>query len=57
MVKEGDALEVSLADGKIKNINTGAVCNFSPLPDFLMEILESGGLEPYITAEIKAGKM
>jgi hypothetical protein len=50
-------LEVSLADGKIKNINTGAVCNFSPLPDFLMGILESGGLEPYITAEIKAGKL
>ena len=56
-VKADDVLEVNLAEGKIKNLNTGAVCNFCPLPDFLMEILESGGLEPYITAEIKAGKM
>jgi len=30
---------------------------FDPLPDFLLEILESGGLEPYVTKQIAAGKM
>jgi len=30
---------------------------FTPLPDFLLEILESGGLEPYITKQIAAGKL
>src|SRR5271157_738068 len=40
-VKEGDVLEVDLHTGKIKNLNTGAIMKFAPLPDFLLEILES----------------
>jgi 3-isopropylmalate/(R)-2-methylmalate dehydratase small subunit len=56
-VKEGDVLEVNLQDGKIKNLTNGGVLNFTPLPDFLLEILESGGLEPYITKQIAAGKL
>ena len=56
-VKEGDVLEVNLQDGKIKNLTNGEILNFTPLPDFLLEILEAGGLEPYITKEIAAGRM
>ena len=56
-VKEGDVLEVNLQDGKIKNLTNGGVLKFTPLPDFLLEILESGGLEPYITKQIAAGKL
>ena len=56
-VKEGDMLEVNLQDGKIKNLTTGEVLNFTPLPGFLLDILESGGLEPYITKQIAAGKL
>jgi 3-isopropylmalate/(R)-2-methylmalate dehydratase small subunit len=56
-VKEGDILEVSLQDGKIKNLTNGELLKFDPLPEFLLEILESGGLEPYITKQIAEGKM
>ena len=56
-VKEGDVLEVNLHEGKIKNLNTKETLNFTPLPDFLMEILESGGLEPYANKLIAAGKL
>ena len=56
-VKEGDVLEVNLHEGKIKNLNTKETLNFAPLPDFLMEILESGGLEPYANKLIAAGKL
>ncbi len=56
-VKEGDEVEVDLHAGTIKNLTTGAILKFTPLPDFLLEILEAGGLEPYITAQIKAGKL
>jgi 3-isopropylmalate/(R)-2-methylmalate dehydratase small subunit len=56
-VKEGDVLEVNLQDGEIKNLTTGKILKFTPLPDFLLEILESGGLEPYVTKQIAAGKV
>ena len=56
-VKEGDVVEVNLQEGKIKNLTTGEILSFTPLPGFLLEILESGGLEPYITKQIAAGKL
>jgi 3-isopropylmalate/(R)-2-methylmalate dehydratase small subunit len=55
--KEGHELEIDFYEGTIKNLTTGETSKFPPLPDFLLEILESGGLEPYITAQIAAGKM
>jgi 3-isopropylmalate/(R)-2-methylmalate dehydratase small subunit len=56
-VKEGNVLEVNLQEGKIINLTNGEILNFTPLPDFLLEILESGGLEPYITKQIAEGKL
>ena len=55
--KEGHELEIDFYKGTIKNLTTGEILKFTPLPDFLLEILESGGLELYITAQIAAGKM
>ena len=56
-VREGDILEVNLQEGQIKNLTNGEILKFDPLPDFLLDILESGGLEPYVTKQIAAGKM
>jgi 3-isopropylmalate dehydratase, small subunit len=56
-VREGDILEVNLHEGHIKNLTNGEIMKFDPLPDFILEILESGGLEPYVTKQIAAGKM
>jgi 3-isopropylmalate/(R)-2-methylmalate dehydratase small subunit len=54
-VEEGHELDVDLYNGTIKNLTTGDTLKFTPLPDFLLEIIEAGGLEPYITAQIAAG--
>ncbi|HTY82282.1 MAG TPA: 3-isopropylmalate dehydratase, partial [Dehalococcoidales bacterium] len=43
-VKQGDELEVNLKAGTMKNLTTGESMIFSPYPDFLLEIIEAGGL-------------
>ncbi len=56
-VKEGDTLEVDLRAGEIKNLTTQKTMKFTPLPDFLLEIVEAGGLEKYANNLIAAGKL
>jgi 3-isopropylmalate/(R)-2-methylmalate dehydratase small subunit len=56
MVKEGDVLEIDLHAGEIKNLTAKKRMKFTPLPDFLLDIIESGGLESYITKQIAEGK-
>ncbi|MFC1988277.1 3-isopropylmalate dehydratase [Chloroflexota bacterium] len=46
--KEGDELEVDLIAGTIENVTTGDKWQFAPFPNFLMDIIEAGGLHPYI---------
>lgn len=43
-VSEGDILSVDMASGEIKNETTGSVLMARPVPPFLMEMLEAGGL-------------
>lgn len=40
----GDALEVDLTEGKIRNKTTGSEYSFPPFPAFLQKIIEAGGL-------------
>jgi 3-isopropylmalate/(R)-2-methylmalate dehydratase small subunit len=56
-VKAGDELAVDLRAGEIKNLTTKKTLKFTPLPDFLLEILECGGLEPYADRLIAEGKV
>jgi 3-isopropylmalate/(R)-2-methylmalate dehydratase small subunit len=56
-VKEGDLLEVDLHAGEIRNLTSNKTLKFTPLPDFLLEILESGGLEPYANKLIESGEI
>ena len=55
-VKQGDKLEVELAKGTVKNLTTDEVLPFPPIPDFLIEMLEAGGLYPQLKKQIKEGK-
>ncbi len=41
---EGDILEVDLGKGIVTNMGNGKELTFNPLPDFLMEIVEEGGI-------------
>jgi 3-isopropylmalate dehydratase small subunit len=56
-VKEGDELEVDLHAGTIKNLTSGKNLKFKPFPDFLQEILEIGGMDPYADKMVAEGKV
>src|SRR5208283_3526400 len=47
-VKEGDELEVDLHGGQIKNISQMKTLKFTPLPDFLLAILDAGSIEAHV---------
>jgi 3-isopropylmalate dehydratase small subunit len=44
----GDTVEIDLGKGVIKNERTGETVRFVPPPDFLLAILDQGGLVPYM---------
>ncbi len=44
MAEEGDTLDVDLDKGLVRNHDNGDELTFSPLPDFLLEIIEEGGI-------------
>ena len=54
-LRDGDSLEVEAADGMITNLTTGAVVRCPPLPPSMQEILQMGGLVPYVRARISQG--
>ena len=43
-VDEGDDLEINVSKGQITNLTKKRTYSFNPLPEFLMEIIDSGGL-------------
>jgi 3-isopropylmalate/(R)-2-methylmalate dehydratase small subunit len=50
-IDAGDELEVDLGKGIIKNITKNAEIRAKPLPDFMLKIIESGGLLNYLKKE------
>ena len=49
-VVEGDELTVDLASGKIEDLTSGKTFQGQPLPPFMRELVEAGGLLPYLKA-------
>jgi len=45
--REGDKIEINFEKGKIRNLNSGKEFKFKPLPKFLTELIEAGGLTEY----------
>ncbi|KXB07358.1 3-isopropylmalate dehydratase [candidate division MSBL1 archaeon SCGC-AAA382C18] len=41
---EGDELKVDLKEGKVENVTKGKTFDIDPLPDFMLQMLEDGGL-------------
>lgn len=52
---DGDELEIDLDKGIMQNFTAGKIFNFEPYPDFLIEILEAGGLFKHLEAQVKMG--
>jgi 3-isopropylmalate dehydratase small subunit len=44
----GDDLEVDLRAGTVINHTHGGDLTFTPLPDFLLEVLDAGGIYPML---------
>ena len=51
-VDQGDELEIDMVRGKVRNITKGKEYEIKPLPGFLMEILDQGGLIPHLKATL-----
>lgn len=47
-IESGDELEVDFKEGLIKNLTRGKVIQAKPLPEFMLKIIEAGGLVAYI---------
>jgi len=50
-VKKGDMLKIDLATGQVTNETSGATAQAQPLSDYVMMILESGGIKPLIKSQ------
>jgi 3-isopropylmalate dehydratase small subunit len=55
-VKTGDALTVDIASGRIENSANGKTFEAAPAPEFLRELLSSGGLVPYVSKRLRGAK-
>ena len=51
----GDILEVDLSTGEIVNTTKGLTFRAEPFPDFMLELIDSGGLIEYTKRRIAAG--
>lgn len=47
-ISEGDELEIDIKNGIVRNLTKKDEYKSEPLPDFMMEIVEAGGLLPYV---------
>ncbi len=51
LAEPGDAVEIDLAAGRLRNLTRNREAAFVPLTDFAQELLSAGGLLPYIQAK------
>jgi 3-isopropylmalate/(R)-2-methylmalate dehydratase small subunit len=49
-IKMGDKIRVDVKRGAVLNLTTGEEIKAKPFPDFIMAILEAGGINEYILA-------
>lgn len=47
-IEDGDRVRVDLASGRIENLSRPFEATFSPLPAFLVEIVDAGGMTAYV---------
>lgn len=51
--REGDTLEVDFEKGEITNKKTGQKTQFKPMPEFLIKLMNAGGLVKYTKKQLK----
>lgn len=55
-INPGDTVEVDLEKGKVTNITTGKSFHAKPYPEFMMEIVDAGGLVEYTKKKLAGAK-
>jgi 3-isopropylmalate/(R)-2-methylmalate dehydratase small subunit len=53
-IEEGDEVEIDLKEGVIKNITKDRVYKFTPIPPFMQELIDAGGLIEYAKRQMGA---
>jgi len=51
--KDGDEIEVDYRFGRVRNLTSGKEYPFKALPDFLLKLIEAGGLVEYTKKQIR----
>lgn len=51
MIDDGDELEMDVRTGLIRDVTKGKEIQAEPLPDFVMKIVQQGGLVPFLRDE------
>src|SRR5260370_32002883 len=52
-IRPGDELRIDFASGKISDLTSGATLSAEPLPAFLMQIVNDGGLLPHLEKRLR----
>ena len=53
-IAEGDEISVDMNNGTITNKTTSKTYDFTPIPEFMQELIDAGGLMNFAQNEIKA---
>jgi len=53
-INNGDQVEINLTSGQIVNLTTGRSFQTKPFPDFIQELIRSGGLIEYVKERIQS---
>ncbi len=55
-IDENDELIIELDRGIVRNLTKGTEIQFKPLPEFMLDIIRSGGLIEYVKKKISSGQ-
>jgi 3-isopropylmalate/(R)-2-methylmalate dehydratase small subunit len=53
-IEDGDELDIQVEEGVIKNVTKGTQIRFQPIPPFMQELLQGGGLIEYVKRQKSA---
>ncbi len=52
----GDEVELDMEAGVLRNLTKGTEVGFKPIPPFMMEIIDDGGLVPHLKKRLSGGE-
>jgi 3-isopropylmalate/(R)-2-methylmalate dehydratase small subunit len=55
-IEEGDEIAIDASKGEIRNLTKSETYQAAPFPEFLQNIIDRGGLLPYVEARLAAEK-